>query len=211
VAVRALLLDFDGTLADSLGAMRRVYERFVTELGGVPSDDEFNAFNGPPLRDVVEGLCVAHGNRPHRATDMDSYQGLIREELCGMKPSLGAEALLDAAAERGIKCGIVTSGKAGLVDAWLEARDFTCALVVSGDDVANGKPSPDPYLLALERLGVSSADALAIEDSPAGVASAAAAGIPTLHLTTGAQSGSALARISDLAQALSYLDGSMPR
>src|SRR4051812_10069840 len=45
VVVRALLLDFDGTLADSLSAMRRVYERFVTDLGGAPSNREFDAFN----------------------------------------------------------------------------------------------------------------------------------------------------------------------
>jgi HAD superfamily hydrolase (TIGR01509 family) len=209
VTVRALLLDFDGTLADSLSAMRRVYGRFVTQLGGTPSDDEFDALNGPPLRDVVESLCRTHGGRAHEPRDRQSYERLIDEELRNVTPNLGIERLLDAAAERSIRCGIVTSGNANLVEAWLDARELgdRCALLVSSDDVANGKPSPEPYLAALEKLGVSPADAVAIEDSPAGVASATAAGIPTLHLTAGAKCGPAVARISGLVDAVPYLDG----
>lgn len=206
MTVRALLLDFDGTLADSLSAMRRVYERFVTQLGGTPSDDEFDALNGPPLRDVVASLCRAHGGRAHEPRDMESYERLIDEELRCVTPNLGARSLLDAAAERGIRCGIVTSGKADLVEAWLDGSELSdrCPLLVSSDDTANGKPSPEPYLAALDKLGVLPADALAIEDSPAGVASATSAGIPTLHLTSGAKSGPALARISGLADAVPY-------
>jgi beta-phosphoglucomutase-like phosphatase (HAD superfamily) len=52
--------------------------------------------------------------------------------------------------------------------------------VVVGDDVANGKPHPEPYLLAARRLGVDPARCLAIEDSPTGVASALAAGCTVL-------------------------------
>ena len=53
-------------------------------------------------------------------------------------------------------------------------------LVVSGDQVTHGKPHPEPYETAAERLGVEPATCVAIEDSPTGVRSAAAAGVPTL-------------------------------
>lgn len=208
MAVRALLLDFDGTLADSLAAMRRVYERFVTDLGGKPSDDEFDALNGPPLRDVVESICRTHQDREHGPNDLQTYQRLIDDELKRVVPSAGTDVLLEAAADRDIRCGIVTSGKPDLVQAWLERQQLAdrCPLVVCGDDVANGKPSPEPYLLALERLGVAPTDTLAVEDSAAGVASAVGAGIPTLHLTAEGHADVALAGIANLAEAVPYLD-----
>jgi beta-phosphoglucomutase-like phosphatase (HAD superfamily) len=56
----------------------------------------------------------------------------------------------------------------------------TFASVVTGDQVSRGKPAPDPYLLAVDRLGVLPAHCVAIEDSPTGVASATAAGVPTI-------------------------------
>ncbi len=52
--------------------------------------------------------------------------------------------------------------------------------VVTGDEVSRGKPDPEPYLTAAERLGVEPAACVAIEDSPTGIASARAAGVPTL-------------------------------
>jgi len=61
------------------------------------------------------------------------------------------------------------------------------AAVVAGDEVTRGKPHPEPYLTAAARLGVAPGECVAIEDSPTGVASAVAAGVPTLaveHLVT---------------------------
>ena len=52
--------------------------------------------------------------------------------------------------------------------------------LVTGDMVSQGKPHPEPYLTAARLLGVDASDCVAIEDSPAGVASAVAAGVPTI-------------------------------
>jgi beta-phosphoglucomutase-like phosphatase (HAD superfamily) len=56
----------------------------------------------------------------------------------------------------------------------------TFAVVVTGDQVTHGKPHPEPYLHGARLLGVEPTDALAVEDSPTGVASATAAGVPVL-------------------------------
>src|SRR5688572_8005467 len=59
--VPALLLDFDGTLADSLGVMRSVYDQFLLSHDKEPSDAEFESLNGPPLFEVVRRLKCTHG------------------------------------------------------------------------------------------------------------------------------------------------------
>jgi len=213
MAIRALLLDFDGTLAESLPALRRAYERFVATLGGVASTAEFDSLNGPPLREVVERLCVQHQERPHSTDDLDAYQDLVAEEWTCVAPVGGARKLLDAAAGQGIRCAIVTSSKADLVSAWLRANDLadSCELIISGDDVELGKPSPEPYRLALDSLGVSTDEALAIEDSVSGVLSAIAAGIPTLRLTRSASASTEAACIATLEEAVRFLDGARLR
>jgi HAD superfamily hydrolase (TIGR01509 family) len=200
-----LLLDFDGTLADSLPALRRVYERFVIGLGGEPSSDEFDALNGPRLREVVERICVAHEGRPHSAEDLTRYACLIEEELARVEPARDADTLLSAARARGIRCAIVTSSSASLVESWLDAAHLHVDLLISGDDLAEGKPSPAPYQLALRQLGVAAEEALAIEDSVLGVQSATAAGIPTLRLSSAPGAGPEKACIATLADALPYL------
>lgn len=203
--IRALLLDFDGTLADSLPALRRVYERFVIDLGAKPNGDEFDALNGPPLRDVVESLCMAHQSRAHAAEDLDRYYRLIADELVRIEPAAGASELLNAARSRGIATAIVTSSKAELVWSWLEAVGLHFDLIVAGDDIAEGKPSPAPYTMALRKLGVVPEQALAIEDSPSGIRSATAAGIRTLRLGHGVSTGAEEACIASLEDAVAYV------
>lgn len=208
MALRALLLDFDGTLADSLAAMRRVYERFVTDLGGVPTSDEFEALNGPPLRQIVRHLCLAHQQRSDCEADLRSYVSLIAEELSRIRPASGADLLLERAKANGFWCVVVTSGEADLVTAWLRTAglDKHFDLIVSGGDVKDGKPSPAPYQFALQRLGLRPEEALAIEDSESGVTSATSAGIATLRLGGAAPAGSETACITRLEEALAYLE-----
>jgi HAD superfamily hydrolase (TIGR01509 family) len=204
VAIRALLLDFDGTLADSLPAMRRVYERFVADLSGTPTAAEFDALNGPPLAEVVRRLCATHQNRLHAGEDLERYEALIADELAQIDPAAGARDLLDYARSRGILCAIVTSSRRALVQSWLDAAGLRVDLIICGEDVAEGKPSPAPYRMALQQLGAGAEEALAIEDSAAGVESATAAGIRTLHLSLAATAG--VNSIASLDEALAYLD-----
>ena len=65
-------------------------------------------------------------------------------------------------------------------------------MVAAGSEVLNPKPAPDVYLLALERLGCTSVGAVAIEDSPSGIAAARAAGVPCVGLLTTIVSSDAL-------------------
>jgi HAD superfamily hydrolase (TIGR01509 family) len=181
---RALLLDLDGTLADSLGVMKSIYRRFMEAVGRTPDDAEFDRLNGPPITECIRILKATHGLPQPEAELLARYQALIEEVYGAVPPSPGARELLAAAKTKGWKTGVVTSNGEARTRAWLARAGLADLIdvVVGGDAVARGKPAPDPYLAALARTNCAPTDALAIEDSPQGAASARAAGIPTLAL-----------------------------
>jgi HAD superfamily hydrolase (TIGR01509 family) len=179
---RAVLLDFDGTIADSLGHLRAVYAEFVRSLGGEPSDGEFEACNGLHLSEVVRLLCEKH-DKPDSG-QLEHYHRMVDREFAAVPALAGAADLLEAAAQLGMTCVIVTSNRRGRVEAWLEANRLNglCSVIVSEEDGLPGKPSPAPYLAALEELNLEASQAVAIEDSESGARSASAAGLVTIKL-----------------------------
>ena len=181
---RALLLDLDGTLADSLGIMKVVYRRFMQGAGRTPTDAEFDRLNGPPIAEGVRILKYIHGLAAPHAELLARYQELIEEVYGTVPPSEGARALLEAAKARGLTVGVVTSNGEARTRAWLARTGLEglVDVVVGGDAVARGKPAPDPYLAALKRAECEAKNACAVEDSPLGAIAACAAGIPTLAL-----------------------------
>lgn len=181
---RVLLLDLDGTLADSLGVMKTVYRRFMEGEGLTPSDAEFDRLNGPPIAECVRIIKDAHRLAPPHAELLARYQTLVDKVYASVPPSAGARELLAAAKARGWAVGVVTSNGEARTRAWLARAglDGWIDAVTGGDTVRRGKPAPDPYLAALARAGCAAENALAVEDSPLGAASAMAAGIATLAL-----------------------------
>jgi len=183
-----LFLDLDGTLADSLTAMRGVYDEFLRAFGVCGSDAEFATLNGPPLVTVVDTLRTTHGLPGRLDTLVRAYGDMVIEAQAAAPPATGAAAVLRAARGRGVRVAVVSSGTRGGILRWL-ARTGLDALVdevVGGDEVGRGKPDPAPYRLALHRLGCGAARSLAVEDSPQGARAAVAAGLPTWVLTADA-------------------------
>lgn len=91
-----------------------------------------------------------------------------------------ARALLEAVVAAGIPCALVTMSYTRLANAFLAQAPDAFSAVVTGDRVVNGKPDPEAFLTAAAELGVAIDDCIAIEDSPAGVASAYASGARTI-------------------------------
>ena len=93
----------------------------------------------------------------------------------------GARELLAGCVAEGVPCALVTMSWESLASAVVMNLPLgSFAAVITGDVVSHGKPHPEPYLAAARLLGVELGDCIAIEDSPPGVASAVAAGIPTI-------------------------------
>lgn len=184
---RGLFLDLDGTLADSLRVMRTVYDRFLSELDRVGSDEEFGQLNGPPLPEIVSILHRAHGLAGAEDDLLRRYDALIDEAYRSVAPTKGAEHLLQAARDRGRVAAIVTSNSTARTNDWLRQKglDGLVDTVIGGEQCRRGKPHPDPYLTALKRCGCAADHSLAVEDSPSGARAAHAAGLTTYVLKRG--------------------------
>lgn len=180
-ASACLLLDFDGTLADSLGAMWAAYAGFLTRFGKIPTRAEFDSLNGPPLATVVDRLLTQHDIDVTSAVALAAYQQEIETALPQMLPTPGALEVLQTAGAAGWRIGIVTSNDSVRVQGWLDRTGLSEWIeTIVGGDVRPGKPDPAPYLTALDRLGGTAALSLAVEDSAQGYAAATGAGIETI-------------------------------
>jgi HAD superfamily hydrolase (TIGR01509 family) len=178
----AVLWDMDGTLVDTEPYWIECEFALVEAHGGVWSRQQAEALVGNDL------LTSARYIRRHGGVDLPAetivellLDGVVERVRRHIPWRPGARELLDGLADRGVPCALVTMSYRRLalsVTAALPPDRF--ATVVAGDDVQHGKPHPEPYLLAAARLGVAPADCVAIEDSPTGLASAVAAGVPAL-------------------------------
>ncbi len=180
---RALLLDLDGTLADTIPFLYDVYLEFLRRHGKEGRREEFDALNGPPLNEVVHSLAATHGLEAPVEELTRTYRHLIEMGYAvGARLVPGARELLARARARGIAVALVTSAPERLAEGFLSAhavRDAFAAIVTS-EGLPRGKPDPAIFRRALETLGAAAEEALVVEDSPSTLAGARAAGIRAL-------------------------------
>ena len=170
--VRAVLFDMDGTLIDSTPAVDRAWavweQRWDVRLGVRASE------LGRPARDIVAERVPA---ADAEAAFLD-IERLEVADTAGIVVLPGVRALLDALPVD--RWAVATSCSAPLAAARLAATGIEPPVLVTASDTALGKPNPDPYLAAAERLRVAPQDCLVVEDAVAGVAAGRAAGCATL-------------------------------
>jgi HAD superfamily hydrolase (TIGR01509 family) len=197
---QGLLLDLDGTLADSLGVMRAVYAQYVTNFGGAPSEAEFNSLNGPPLRKIIEILKQTYAI-PNSVDELYAlYNQFIDEAYDAVKPNEGALALLEAARKNLCKIGIVTSNSRVRTERWIKIAkiDGYIDFIVSGEEVTKGKPDPEPYLMGIGKIGAPADLVVGVEDSRQGLQSVIASGARAYGLNIEAQGASTIPSLSAL-------------
>ena len=178
----AVLWDMDGTIVDTEPYWFAAEFEIVEMHGGQWSHEHARALVGSDLLDSG-AYMRKHGGvdrEPAEIVEMllDRVVAQLRAEI-PWRP--GARELLAAVNEADIPTALVTMSWKRFADQVVEclpAGGFRVS--VTGDEVSRGKPHPEPYLLAAERLGVDPRDCVAIEDSPTGVRSALAAGCRVL-------------------------------
>ena len=189
-----LFVDMDGTLVDSESRWLIAETALMTELGGVWTREDQVACVGGPLDRLIRYMVAKIGADEREIPDL-SQRLLVHVERAFRQEPLTwhlpvVDLLWQAHASR-VPAVLVTASDRPLVDIVLEQLhalvEFTpFADVVAGGDAMRGKPNPDPYLLAADRIAIDPRDALALEDSPTGVRAAIAAGCAVVavpHLT----------------------------
>lgn len=173
----AVIFDLDGTLILSEPAIVRAWTTWAIEHE--VTAEELQGFHGVPTADVVSAVVAA--DRVPGA--LERINALELAEVDGILPMPGAvEALAAIPVER---VAIATSCSEALARARLAASGMVAPpIVVTVDDVERGKPAPDIFLAAAERLGVDPAACLVVEDAVPGLVAAQSAGMRTLAVTT---------------------------
>ncbi|MDD9205709.1 HAD family phosphatase [Georgenia sp. 10Sc9-8] len=179
----AVLWDMDGTLVDTEPYWMAAEVAVVSARGGSWTAEQGLQLVGNALptsaRIILEQTGIP-GDPEDLVTELlSAVVERVRSTGAPWRP--GAIELLEQLRERSVPCALVTASYTPLAQAVVDAAPpGVFATVVTGDVVTNGKPHPEPYLTAAERLGVDPDRCVALEDSPAGVTSATAAGARTV-------------------------------
>lgn len=179
-APAAVLWDMDGTLIDSEPYWIAAEIELAARFGVGWSHDDGLTLVGNPLM-VSAAVLRDRGVDLPLETIVDHLIGRVTTQVRERVPwHMDARGLLERVLAAGIPCALVTMSYRSLADALLERVPDAFGAVVTGDEVTHGKPHPESYLTAAARLGVDIGRCVAIEDSPAGVASAYASGAKTI-------------------------------
>jgi mannitol-1-/sugar-/sorbitol-6-phosphatase len=174
----AILFDLDGVLVDSTRAVDREW-RLWAQRKGLDGDAIMAIAHGVRTVEVIRRVA------PH--LDAEDEARLIEDEEAGDQDGV---SVMPGAAEllRSIplgRWGVVTSGSRPLASARLRFCGLPVPeVLVTSDDVTNGKPHPEPYLNGAAGLGVNPADCLVVEDAPAGIQSARTAGMKVIGMAS---------------------------
>ncbi len=175
----AVLWDMDGTLVDTEPYWIECEHALVRAHGnGRWSESHGHALVGKDLRDSARYIR-RHGDVGLEVDEIVNLllDGVIERVRANVPWRPGARELLAELNEREVPCALVTMSWRRFAAAVVEALpDDSFQLLITGDEITNGKPHPEPYLSAAARLGVHPSQCVAIEDSTTGMRSAVAAG-----------------------------------
>ncbi|ACZ77593.1 HAD-superfamily hydrolase, subfamily IA, variant 3 [Dickeya parazeae Ech586] len=198
---KGFLFDLDGTLVDSLPAVERAWSNWARDHDIAPQTVLDFIHGKQAITSLRHFLAGASEETIQR--EFVALEQVEATDTAGIVAMPGAQALLTRLDELDIPWAIVTSGTVPIAharhrEAGLSApREF-----ITAEQVARGKPNPDAYLLGAERLGLSPAECVVVEDAPAGVLSGLAAGCKVIAVKAPADT----PRLDEVDAALSSLE-----
>jgi HAD superfamily hydrolase (TIGR01509 family) len=177
----AIIFDMDGLLVDSERLWKIAETAWLAERGKVYSEVKHAPFIGMALPEFIPNIKQTY--------ELDDAVDVLLDELIGRViniiqtdtvPQPGAIEMVEFVLQNNIPHAIASSSPLDVIHATLGTQDHWAdgfKIRCSADEVDNGKPAPDVYLLAAERLGVDPTQCIALEDSRNGARSAVAAGM----------------------------------
>lgn len=222
--IKAVLFDMDGVLYDSMPNHAKAWSTAVTEFGLSMSPHEAYLHEGRTGHGTINILAQRHWGRNATTEEMEriyAAKSALFNTFPEPQPMPGAAQLLQSIRDLGLTIVLVTGSAQHSLLTRL-AHDFpgifSAERMVTAFDVKHGKPHPEPYLMGLEKAGVSASEAIVIENAPLGVEAAHAAGIYTIAVNTGplspkvlldAGADIVLPREGGFAQALEIINGGL--
>jgi len=180
VTLAAVLWDMDGLLVDTEPVWTVAEEELAARLGGTWSEELKAQIIGTRLELAVPTILRWYGVDTHPELVAETSAWLLSRMVVLFATQVrvlpGVVDLIDALRREAVPQALVSSSYRVLVDAVLAAGLGPFDVTVAGDEVRDGKPAPEPYLTACERLRVRPEQCVVLEDSAAGVASGEAAG-----------------------------------
>jgi beta-phosphoglucomutase len=186
---RAIVFDMDGVVLDSMPTHLLTWQRTLAPLGIELGADDLYLLEGIPTEPTAQRLTerflgrACSDEEAHRLAE--AKRALFRQIF---KPALvpGVGPLLHDLCGRGYRLGLVTGSARSLIDESLFPTGIADLFetIVTGDQVSQGKPDPEPYRTTAARLELSPAECLAVENAPLGIQSAKAAGMMCVALQT---------------------------
>jgi HAD superfamily hydrolase (TIGR01509 family) len=176
--IEAALFDLDGLAVDSEPLHVEAWRRAMEEAGAGWDPAWIDPYFGTPVSNTAAGLARDHGLTVERVTELRDRH--FDELLAGGVPARpGLAEVVRMFREAGLAVAVVTSGTRDYVERVLRGLGPAIAFdaTITREDVLRPKPDPEPYLLGARRLGVGPDACAALEDAPAGLASARAAGM----------------------------------
>ncbi len=205
----AVIFDMDGVLVDGEPLHYAVVRRLLAEEGVEFTLADYQRYLGTTLESTWSDLRGRYRLERGYEWYAEAYdREVVRSYREEAELLPGAEALLSRLAEASVPLALASSSNREWVDAALDAlglRRFFSE-TVAGDEVARGKPDPEIYLRAAQRLGAAPSACLAVEDAPAGIAAARAAGMTVVAVRTPMTAGLPLAEAARVIDSLADFD-----
>jgi beta-phosphoglucomutase family hydrolase len=185
---QAIIFDMDGLMVDSEPLARKAWDHVLQTHGHEMTDDVYRQIIGRRTAQSAQIILDAY-RLPMTASELaalktDNFHKIRAQGIPVMPGLMALQAVIK---ERQMPWGVATSSPRDHAEIILAQLGLTdaCHAIAAGDEVEHGKPAPDIYLLAAERLGIDPTFCLALEDSEPGCQAAAAAGMKVIAIPNG--------------------------
>ncbi|MEE9259511.1 MAG: HAD family phosphatase [Candidatus Scalindua sediminis] len=185
--LKSVIFDMDGVIVDGMPYHIESWKKALSTVGITVTDLEIYLMEGMTGEETIKELI----NKKKKSLSDESIRSVLKlkrkifNDIFTVKLMKGSKELLLELHRLDYRLALVTGTRLEVVKKVLQmGLDNVFKIVITGEMVSNGKPNPEPYLKAVNELGVNKKDCLVVENAPAGIASAKNAGLTCFAVQT---------------------------
>jgi HAD superfamily hydrolase (TIGR01509 family) len=186
-SLNSVIFDMDGVIVDGMPYHIESWKKALSTVGITVTDLEIYLMEGMTGEETIKELI----NKKKKSLSDESIRSVLKlkrkifNDIFTVKLMKGSKELLLELHRLNYRLALVTGTRLEVVKKVLQmGLDDVFKIVITGEMVSNGKPDPEPYLKAVNELGVNKEDCLVVENAPAGITSAKNAGLTCFAVQT---------------------------